>query len=172
MLSAKMQAALNKQINEELFSFYMYLSIAAYFHGLNLEGFAKWMHMQSGEENIHAMKIFHYLYERGGEVKLTALAEPPTEWKSPLAAFEDAYKHERHISECIDDLMNLAIKEKDHATENFLQWFVAEQVEEESNADRIVRSLKMIGDNTAALFMLDREMAQRAPETDTEADAT
>jgi ferritin len=166
VLSLKMQAALNRQINEELYSSYLYLAMAAYFHGLNLEGFAHWMHIQSGEENGHAMKFFHYIYERGSDVKLMALKEPQHEWASPLAAFQDAYHHEQHISGLINDLVNLALEEKDHATANFLQWFLAEQVEEEASADRIVRQLTMIADSPAALFMLDREMAQRQLEVD------
>ncbi len=164
MLSEKMLDALNKQINEELASAYIYRSMAAYFHNQNLDGFASWMHTQTEEEDEHAMKIFHYIYERGGHVTLTTITAPPTTWDSPLAAFEAAYHHERHISQCIDDLVNLAIDEKDHATFNFLQWFVEEQVEEEASADGVVQKLRLIGDNTSGLFMLDRQLAQRRPE--------
>src|SRR5690606_28848292 len=139
---------------------YIYLSMAAYFHGLNLEGFANWMHIQSSEENNHAMKIYHYIYERGGDVELLPVQGPQTKWDTPLNAFEDAYHHEQYISQCINNLVNLAIEEKDHAAINFLQWFVAEQVEEESSAGNFVQKLKLVNSNPAALFMLDREMAQ------------
>ncbi len=166
MLSDKMEAALNTQINEEMFSSYIYLAMAAYFEDLNLEGFAHWMRLQAAEEDEHAKKFFDYINERGGRVRLMAIGEPPFEWESPLAVFQNAYDHECKISDLIDDLATLALEEKDHATSNFLQWFIAEQVEEEASADRIVQNLKLIGNNPAGLFMLDREMLLRIPEED------
>jgi len=161
MQSKKMEKALNKQINEEMFSSYLYLAMSAWFESRNLPGFAQWMKVQAAEENEHAMKIFDFIFERRGDVELEAIEKPQVTWKSPLDAFEAAFKHEQHISGCIDDLMNLAISEKDHATQAFLQWFVNEQVEEEASADAIVQQLKMIGESKNALFMLDRALGQR-----------
>ncbi|MBN2430277.1 MAG: ferritin [Acidobacteria bacterium] len=161
MQSKKMEKALNKQINEELFSSYLYLAMSAWFESRNLPGFAQWMKVQAGEENEHAMKIFNFIFERRGDVELEAIEKPQAAWKSPLDAFEAAFKHEQHISGCINDLMDLAISEKDHATQAFLQWFVNEQVEEEASADAIVQQLRMIGESKNALFMLDRALGQR-----------
>ncbi len=166
MLSEKMQAAMNKQINAELHSAYIYLSMSAYFENQNLSGFAHWMRMQWGEELIHAQKFFDFIHERRGRVLLEPIGAVPTEWASPLAVFENAFEHERKISKMIDDLVNLALKEKDHAANSFLQWFVDEQVEEEASADAIVQQLKLIGDSGQGMFMLDREMAGRQVEED------
>lgn len=164
MLSAEMQDALNKQVNEELFSAYLYASMASYFEHTNLKGFAKWMGIQSSEEEGHARRIVDYMHARGARVIRMAIAAPQTDWPSPLAAFEDAYKHECHISACVNRLASLAVKEGDHATHALMEWFVTEQVEEESNADQLVQQLRMVADNPAALFFLDREVGQRAPE--------
>jgi ferritin len=161
MIKKSMENALNEQINEEMYSSYLYLSMAAHFESKNLPGFAGWMRVQAKEENFHAMKFFDYIVNRGGRVILKKINAPDTEWKTPMAAFEAAYKHEQHITGCINKLVDLSIKEKDHATGNLLQWYVDEQVEEEDNADRIVQKLKMIGDNPGMLFMLDRELGQR-----------
>lgn len=161
MLSDNMQAAMNKQINAELHSSYVYLSMAAYFESRNLRGFANWMRVQAQEEVGHAMRFFDFINERRGRVLLEPVGAVPTEWASPLAAFEDAFKHEQKISGMIHDLVNLAIAEKDHAASSFLQWFVDEQVEEEASADAIVQQLKLAGDSGVALLMLDREMAGR-----------
>jgi ferritin len=161
MLSTEMQEALNKQINEELFSAYLYASMSSYFEFTSLKGFAKWMSVQSKEEEQHAQRIVNYMHNRGARVVRAAIAAPQTDWPSPLAAFEDAYKHECHISSCINRLATLAIKESDHATHALMEWFVTEQVEEESNADQLVQQLRMIGDNTAAMFLVDREVGQR-----------
>jgi len=161
MLSKTMQAAMNKQINAELHSAYIYLSMSAYFESQNLAGFAHWMRMQWGEELIHAQKFFDFINERRGRVLLEAIEAVPTEWDSALAVFENAFEHERKISKLIDELVNQALKEKDHAANSFLQWFVDEQVEEESSADAIVQQLKLIGDSGNGMYMLDREMAAR-----------
>lgn len=161
MISKKMEKALNTQINEELFSAYLYLSMSAWFESINLKGFAGWMRIQAQEEVGHAMKIYGFIQERGGKVSLQAIKGPEIAWESPLAAFEGAYKHERHITGCIDKLVNQAITEKDHATSNFLQWFVGEQVEEEASADEVVQMLKLAGKQPGALFMIDRELGQR-----------
>ena len=164
MISKKMEAALNKQINEEFASAYIYLSMAAHFKAENFNGFAHWMEMQYQEEVAHAMKIYEYLNDRGGKVILDAIGAPETSWDSPLAAFEAAYNHEKHITGCIHGLVKLAMEESDFATQSFLQWFVDEQVEEEASVDGIVETLKMVGDHKNGLFMLDRELGRRAPE--------
>jgi len=161
MMTGKMEKALNEQINEELYSSYLYLAMSAWFESQNLPGFASWMKVQAGEENGHAMKFFGFIHERRGRVVLQAIQEPAQEWKSPLAAFEAALEHEQHITACIDKLMNLALAEKDHATAGLLQWFVKEQVEEESSADRIVQMLKMAAGAPGALFMLDHHLGER-----------
>jgi ferritin len=166
MLSDKMQAAMNTQINAELHSAYIYLSMSAYFEDQNLPGFAHWMRMQWGEELVHAQKFFDFINERRGRVLLEAIDAVPTEWDSPLAVFENAFEHERKVSKMIDDLVDLAVKEKDHAANSFLQWFVDEQVEEESSADAIVQQLKLIGDSGHGLYMLDQELGTRQPDED------
>ena len=161
MVSEKMNDALNAQVNEEMFSAYLYLSMSAHFAANNLPGFANWMRVQTQEEIVHAMKIFDFLNERGGKVALQPIKQPDTTWQSPASAFEAAYKHEVHITACIDKLVGLARSQSDHATEAFLQWFVTEQVEEESSTDGVVRKLKLVGDGGPALLMLDNELAQR-----------
>jgi len=161
MISKKMQDALNGQINAELYSAYLYLSMDAHFQSVNLPGFANWMRAQTQEELMHAMKIYDFVNERGGRVILKSIAEPPAEWGSPLAAFEAVYKHEQKVTGLINNLVNLAIEEKDHATNSFLQWFVNEQVEEESSADEVVQKLKMVEKEPGGLFMVDKELGQR-----------
>jgi ferritin len=161
MLSKKMEKALNEQINAELYSAYLYLSMAAWFQSQNLPGFAAWMRVQTKEEDGHAMKLFDFINERRGRVALKAVEEPAKEWKSPLAAFEAAFEHEQYITGRINDLVNLAAEEKDHAAHNFLQWFVKEQVEEESSADSVVQKLKMAEKAPGALLMIDQAMGQR-----------
>ena len=161
MISKKMEKALNEQVNAELFSAYLYLSMEAYFKSLNLDGFANWMRVQTQEEITHAMKIYEFIDERGGRIILKAIDGPDTEWDSPLAVFEAVYKHEQKVTGLINNLVNLAIEEKDHATNTFLQWFVNEQVEEESSADQMVQQLKMMDNAPGGMFMLDRELGQR-----------
>ena len=161
MLKKEMEDALNEQINEEFFSAYLYLSMHAYFESLGLKGFANWMMVQYKEEVDHGMKIINYLHSQGARVKLYAIKEPQHEWNSPLDAFEATLKHEQHITQCINDLVDLAEKLKDRATYNFLQWYVDEQVEEEENDREIIDKLNFIGENTNGLFMLDKELAGR-----------
>jgi ferritin len=161
MLNPKMQDAFNKQMNAEFYSSYLYLSMCAYFESKNLKGMAHWMSLQCGEERLHAMRFYNYVNSRSGRVTLTQIDAPKTEWKSPLDAFEDAYKHELKISGLINELMNLTMAEKDHAAHDFLEWFVQEQVEEEGAAQLIVDQLKMVGDNGVGLFMLDQQLSQR-----------
>jgi ferritin len=162
MLNAKLQDAFNKQINAELFSSYLYLSMAAYFEADDLRGMAHWMRIQAGEENQHAMRIFDFINDRSGRVTLGQIEAPQAEWKSPLDAFEDALKHEKKISAMIDNLMNLAAVEKDGASHDFLEWFVREQVEEEAASQLIVSQLKLAGDSGLGRYMLDQQLGQRA----------
>lgn len=169
MLKSDVEQALNKQINEEYFSSYMYASMANYFESVNLHGFASWMRRQSDEEVVHAKKIVAYVNNRGGRVLLTGIAAPPTEWPSPLAAMEAAYKHECHISECINELSSLTMDHKDHATLAFLKWFVDEQVEEEATVDAVVQQLKMVADAPSGLFLVDRDLAHPTAEAVPEA---
>ncbi|MEO8398341.1 MAG: ferritin [Ignavibacteriaceae bacterium] len=162
MIKEKMQKALNKQLNEELFSSYAYLAMSAYFEAENLIGFASWMKIQSQEEYAHAMKIFEYMHQAGGKVVLQKIDVPRLTWKTSLEVFQDMLKQELSVTKSIDDLVDLAIAEKDHATNNFLQWFVSEQVEEEASSIKFLERMKLIGDNKNGLFLLDREMGMRA----------
>ncbi len=166
MINKKMQDAINKQINEELFSSYLYLSMSAYFETLNLKGFAHWMKIQAYEEQFHAAKLYNHIVERGGAVNLLPINEPAHSWKSALEIFEESLKHEYHITKCIDDLMNLSLEERDHASRTLLTWFVDEQVEEENSFTEMVEKLKMIGDNNPMLLMQDKEMLARTTTVD------
>ena len=162
MLNPRMEKALNEQINAELYSAYLYLSMAGWFETQNFKGMGHWMRIQALEEEVHAMKFFVFINERMGKVTLTGIEGPKTKWKSALEAFEDAFKHETTVTARINNLVDIAITEKDHAANAFLQWFVNEQVEEESNARGIADKLKLIGTNTALQLMLDQELAVRA----------
>ena len=163
MMQKKIQDALNAQLNAESYSAHLYMSMSAYFQSVNLKGMAHWMRLQAEEETMHEMKFFDYILSRGGKVALGQIGAPPTDWESPLAVFEAAYEHERQVSAKINTLVDLALAESDHASNAFLQWFVTEQVEEEESVLEIVDQLKLIGDERGALFMLDRELGQRAP---------
>ncbi len=162
MLNPKIQDAFNKQINAELFSAYLYLSMSAYCESQSLEGMASWMRFQAQEEMGHAMKFFNFLNDRDGRVTLTGIEGPKTEWNSAREVFADAYAHEQKITGLINDLSNLATAEKDHASHNFLEWFVAEQVEEENTVRTIVDQLKMAGENGVGQLILDERLGQRA----------
>ena len=135
--------------------------MSAYFEDINLGGFAHWMRCQAREETDHAMRLYYHLAERGGRVKLDPINAVTTTWKSPLDVLEQTYTHETKVTKMIDDLLELAMKEKDHATVNMLQWFVDEQVEEEGSADEIVQKLKLVGKDGGGLFMIDQELTQR-----------
>ncbi|MEO0199240.1 MAG: ferritin [candidate division WOR-3 bacterium] len=161
MLTSRMEEALNRQIVEEMYSAYLYLSMSAYFASLNLMGFSHWLYVQYHEELEHAEKFFKFIIERGGRVKLAAIKEPDFEWKSPKDAFEAVVKHEKYITSRIYELVDIAEQEKDRATFAMLQWFVNEQVEEEAHSEEILAKLEMIGDHKQGLLMLDRELAQR-----------
>lgn len=164
MISKTMQAAVNEQINKELFSAYLYLSMSSHFEDKNLGGFARWMRVQAGEEQEHAMKFFDHLRERGGRVLLQAIAAPATEWKSNLEAFKEVQAHEAKVTASINSLYELALKEKDYPAQVMLQWFISEQVEEEKNAADIVSQLEMIEDRGTAVLMLDKQLGKRSGE--------
>ncbi len=161
MLSKKLQDAINDQIKHELYSAYLYLSMSAHFEAVNQPGFARWMRLQSQEEASHAMKLFDFIHDRGGRVVLQAIAQPPGEFKSPLEVFQQALEHEQKVTGMIHRLYELAGKENDYATQVMLQWFITEQVEEEKTAGDVVEQLRSIGEQPAALFMLDRQLGAR-----------
>lgn len=163
MLTDKMQKALNGQMNAELYSSYLYLSMNAYFKSVNLDGFANWMYYQAQEELEHAMKFYDFICQRGGRVQLAQIEAPPSEWNSPLAVFEDTLAHEQKVTGLINDLVEIANEERDHASQIFLQWFVSEQVEEEDSVGGVLEQLKLMGEAKGGLFMMDREMAKRRP---------
>lgn len=161
MISKPMQDAINAQINKEFFSSYLYLSMAAYFENTGLPGAAKWMYAQAGEEKEHAMKLFAHLVDRGGQVTLQALAAPETAWAGPMAAFKAVYEHEQFITKSIHDLYEVALKEKDYATQVLLQWFITEQVEEEKNALATIESMNRIEAHETAVLQLDHQLGKR-----------
>jgi ferritin len=160
-MNKKVEKALNEQIHAEFFSFYLYLSVAAFFTTLHLDGFAHWMRIQAQEELAHAMKLFDYLAERGGTVELLALDGPQKEWDSPSAAVEAVLDHERHISQRINRIVDLSTAENDHATTVMMHWYVNEQVEEEATADTLFHQVKMVEGSPHGLLMIDRELAGR-----------
>ena len=162
MLSEKMQDALNGQLNAELYSSYLYLSMNAYFKSVNLDGFANWMYYQAQEELTHSMKFYDFINQRGGRVKLMKVEAPPAEWGSPLEVFEATLEHEQKVTGLINELVEFALAEHDHATNIFLQWFVSEQVEEEESVGGVLEQLKLMGEAKGGLFMIDRELAKRS----------
>ena len=163
MLSDRMEKALNGQVNAELYSSYLYLSMNAYFKSVNLDGFANWMYAQAQEELMHAMKLYDFINQRGGRTLLAAIEAPPDQWDSPLSVFEDTLKHEKKVTGLINGLVDIAMEERDHATQIFLQWFVTEQIEEEESVGNVLEQLKLLGDAKQGLFMMDRELATRQP---------
>jgi ferritin len=160
-ISKKMQDAINEQINAELFSAYLYLSMSAYFKGLNLDGFATWLRVQFEEEQGHALKFYEFVLERGGEVELKPIAKPASSWDSPMAVFTQVLEHEQHVTDLIYKLYGVAVEEKDYASQGLLQWYITEQVEEESNASQIVDSLKRIAAHETAVLQLDHQLGKR-----------
>jgi ferritin len=161
VLSKVVQDTINDQIRNELYSAYLYLSMSAYFEAANLHGCAHWMRVQSQEEVSHAMKFFEFVFDRGGRVVLQAIDQPPVDFKSPLDIFQQTLQHEQKVTAMINHIFELAVKENDYATQTFVQWFITEQVEEEKNASQILDQLKAIGDQPAALFMLDGYLGKR-----------
>lgn len=161
MLPKKIQDALNQQINRELASSYIYLAMSAHFESVNLSGFANWMKVQSNEETEHGMKLYHFVFERGGRVVLDTIPKPAAEYKSPLDVMKKVLEHEKKITASIEALYELALKEKDYPTQVMLHWFIKEQVEEEKNASDIIELLKNIGDSPAGLAMIDQRLGAR-----------
>lgn len=155
------EKALNAQLNAEMYSSYLYLSMEAYFKSINLDGFANWMNCQMQEESAHARKFYDFINQRGGRVTLTTIDGPETEWDSPVAVMEATLAHEQKVTALINDLLDLALDERDHATNIFLQWFVTEQVEEEDSVNSVLQQLKQTGASEGGLFLVDRELAQR-----------
>lgn len=161
MINKKVEQAFNKQINAETYSAYLYWSMSAALEKMNLPGFANWMRIQAQEEMTHALKFYQHIIERGGSVVLTAIDAPPVEWGSVKAVFQDALKHEQLVTGLINGLMDLAMEQRDHAGNMFLQWFVSEQVEEEASAMEVLGQLEVVGETAGGLYMLDKEMGQR-----------
>ncbi|MFW6012831.1 MAG: ferritin [Candidatus Bipolaricaulota bacterium] len=161
MLNERIETAFNEQIAAELYSAYIYLSMAAYCEDENLGGFAHWLQLQADEEVDHAMRLFNFILERGGQVELLPIDKPPKDFNSPLDVFEKALDHERKITGKIENLYQLALEEEDYAAQVFLQWFIDEQVEEEASAEEIVEKLKMVGDKKHVLLSIDRDLGQR-----------
>ncbi|MDI9436538.1 MAG: ferritin [Euryarchaeota archaeon] len=161
MLDERMEEALNYQLNRELYSGYLYLAMAAYFDDQDLPGFANWMRIQAQEELSHAMKFYDYLVRRGGRAVMDAIEAPENEWESAVAVFEQVYQHEQMVTGLIHKLVDLALELSDHATNNFLQWFVAEQVEEEESSSGVLHKVKMASQSRSGLYMLDQELGQR-----------
>ena len=162
MIGKKTAKALNLQMNREFYNARLYLSMATYFHSLNMEGGAQWMELQAQEETGHAMRLYKHLVDRGARVVVAAIEAPPTKWDSPLAAFEAAYEHECKVTKEFDEHLELARAQKDNATVSFLQWFVDEQVEEEASVDAVIQKMKLAKNAPGAIFMIDRMLAARA----------
>ena len=160
-MKKKMEKAFNKQVNAELYSSYLYLSMESYFQSVSLTGFAKWMRGQVQEEMFHGIKIYDYIHERGGRAQFDAIQKPEAEWESPLVAFEHILAHEQKVTELINDLIDTALEARDHAAKAFLDWFIIEQVEEEATVGEIVDRLRLIGGDTSGLFLMDSELSKR-----------
>jgi ferritin len=161
MLAKKLEDAINAQINKELYSAYFYLGMSAYCNTLDLDGFVNFFYVQYQEETFHGMKLYNYLLERSGKVVLSKIDTPPQDFKSPLDVFEQTLEHEKIVTKSINDLMDLAMKENDHATISFLKWYVDEQVEEEATITKLVNKMKLVGDNVGGLFIIDSELKAR-----------
>ncbi len=161
MISEKMQKAFLEQINKELFSEYLYLSMKAYFADKNLKGFVNWFDIQVQEEHAHAMGMFDYVLERGGKIELLAIDKPKCDWATPLDVFKDVVNHEQYITSQINALYDVADSEKDRAAQLFLNWYIKEQVEEEASVGDVLAHLELIGNDTKALLDLDKELAAR-----------
>ena len=161
MIGEKMCQAMNEQIKNELESYYIYLSMAAYFHSKNLDGMAHWMRCQAHEEMIHAMKFFDHILDRGGKIKLLDLSQLKTTWNSPLEAWRDAYQYECFVTGKINELIKIAREENDYNAEPLLSWFSNEQIEEEANTEKIAGKLEMIEESKEGIFMIDQELATR-----------
>lgn len=163
MITKRMEDAINKQINKEFYSAYLYLSMSAYCNKIGLPGAEHWFRMQYDEEIIHMTKMFDYVMQHGGNAKLLQIDEPPCEFGNILEVFQASLEHEQFVTRSINELLDVAVEERDHASQVFLQWYITEQVEEEANAEDIVNRLKLAGDNGGALMMIDDKLSQRMP---------
>ena len=161
MLSDKLEKAMNEQITHEMYSAYLYLAMSAHFEAANLPGMARWMRVQAAEEQTHGLKFYDYIHERNGRVTLQAIPQPPADFGSPKATFEQVLKHEQEVTALITKLYEMALEDKDYAAQAMLQWFITEQVEEEKHAGEIVETFKMVGESPMALMMLDRQLGAR-----------
>jgi ferritin len=161
MISTSMLSGFNEQINKELYSAYLYLAMSAYFESLNMPGSAKWMRVQHDEEQVHAMKMFDFVTDRGGRVLLSAIEQPPQDFQSPVAVWEMTLEHERKVTGLIHALYARAVEEKDYAAQSFLPWFITEQVEEEKNAELMLTRFRQAGTNQATLLLLDGHFTKR-----------
>jgi ferritin len=161
MINKKVEAAMNKQIVNEIYSAYLYLAMSAYLESINYRGFAHWMRCQAEEEMVHAMKFYKHIVDRGGRVELGLIDNPPKSWDSPLAAIEAAYKHEVKVTGLINNIVAISDKEKDYASKGLLQWFIDEQIEEEQQTDEIVQDIKMLKGSGPGLVMLDKKLGKR-----------
>jgi ferritin len=161
MITEKMTEALNVQINREMYSSYLYLSMSAYFESINMKGFANWMRVQAAEEIVHSMKMYDYVVEAGGRAKMMAIEAPQFVWTSPIDAFQHVYNHERLVTGLIKSLVIVADSEKDDTTKSFLQWYLDEQVEEEESSDTVLNIAKAAGNNQSALAAADKELGKR-----------
>ena len=163
MISNEIEGALNEQVNKEFYSAYMYLAMSAYCNSIGLPGFSHWMRMQYEEETMHVTKMYDYILNQGGQIHLKLIEEPPQEYGTPLEVFETTLEHEQYVTGLINKLMDLAVEERDYATQAFLRWYVTEQVEEESNVNDIVAPLRMVGEDKGGLMMIDQQLALRTP---------
>ncbi|MBN2685205.1 MAG: ferritin [Pontiellaceae bacterium] len=161
MISKRMEVALNEQVNKEFYSAYMYLAMSAYCNTMGLPGFSHWMRMQYEEENLHVTKMYDYILNQGGEIHLKTIEEPPKEYGTPLEIFQKTLEHEQFVTQSIHQLMGLAMEEHDYATQAFLQWYVSEQVEEESNVQDVLNPLRMVGEDKGGLMMIDQKLGGR-----------
>jgi ferritin len=160
-MNKKVEKAMNYQINRELYSSYLYLAMSAYLESINLKGYANWMRCQAQEELLHAIKLYNHVVERGGRAVMEAIEAPEKEWKSPLAVAEATYLHEQNVTKLIHNLASLVDDEKDYPSKGLMQWFVDEQIEEESSSDELVQQLKLLKDNGPGLLLLDKELSTR-----------
>lgn len=161
MLKEKMESALNEQINREMFSAYLYMAMSAYADSQGYKGISRWFMVQYHEEMFHAMKMFEYISDQGGTVILNTIQKPDSKFGTPLGMFEKALEHEKFVTRSINELAELAISEKDHATRIFLDWYVTEQIEEEKNNMEIIQTLKMIGESAGSLYHFDKQLGSR-----------
>jgi len=163
MITNAMEDALNEQVNKEFYSAYLYLAMQAYCNEMGLPGFAHWMRLQYEEEIMHVTKMFDYILDQGGKIQLKTIEEPPRDYGTPLEVFETTLEHEQLVTKSIGSLMDLAVEERDYATQTFLQWYVTEQVEEESNVNDVLAPLRMVGEDKGGLMMIDQQLATRQP---------